>query len=74
VFDLFSGAKAEIDPGLIQQLINPLELSQTKSFCVPARSRKQQMAAGAGLAAKRGDDLETWKRQRQQRHEEQPPK
>jgi hypothetical protein len=55
VFDLFSGAEAEIDLGLIHQLMNPFELSQTKSFLYACRSEKQQMAVGAALAGERGE-------------------
>jgi hypothetical protein len=34
--------------------INPIRDWDAKPFCMPAKSKKQQMAAGAALAAKRG--------------------
>jgi hypothetical protein len=34
--------------------INPFHLWDANYFCMPAKSKKQQMAAGAALAAKRG--------------------
>jgi hypothetical protein len=34
--------------------MNPVRVCDTKSRCMPAKSKKQQMAAGAALAAKRG--------------------
>jgi hypothetical protein len=34
--------------------MNPVRVCDTKSRSMPAKSKKQQMAAGAALAAKRG--------------------
>ena len=38
----------------VDRNINPVRVCDAKFLCMPAKSKKQQMAAGAALAAKRG--------------------